>query len=182
MQNRCTASGTLTVCDIDGTAVSSETDLLAFADRMLTGFRPQRLLLIGPAAADLAACVRRLQPAVDVQVLPAATAAALEGRQPADLAIVIDALEQLPHGEVGVLLARLRDLYARRIVASLRTSSPSWTHADMIGHGFVRLDGVPAPTGPAQLYEFDIGTYKTTPDWLNSESWANPQLFDKHRW
>jgi hypothetical protein len=29
---------------------------------------------------------------------------------------------------------------------------------------------------------FDMGCYKATPDWLNARHWANPQLWDKHRW
>ncbi|MGC8698509.1 MAG: DUF6231 family protein, partial [Halothiobacillus sp.] len=29
---------------------------------------------------------------------------------------------------------------------------------------------------------FDMGSYKATPDWLNARHWANPQLWDKHRW
>ena len=29
---------------------------------------------------------------------------------------------------------------------------------------------------------FDVGCYKSTPDWLNARHWANPQLWDKHRW
>ncbi|HQS02009.1 MAG: hypothetical protein B7Y58_02165 [Halothiobacillus sp. 35-54-62] len=29
---------------------------------------------------------------------------------------------------------------------------------------------------------FDVGSYKAPPDWLNARHWANPQLWDKHRW
>lgn len=29
---------------------------------------------------------------------------------------------------------------------------------------------------------FDLGCYKAIPDWLNARHWANPQLWDKHRW
>ncbi|WP_290652932.1 DUF6231 family protein [Aquisalimonas sp.] len=32
------------------------------------------------------------------------------------------------------------------------------------------------------LYGFDVGTYKTTPDWLNPRYWANPELWGKYRW
>jgi hypothetical protein len=28
---------------------------------------------------------------------------------------------------------------------------------------------------PLYLYQYAIETYKTTPDWLNSKFWANPE-------
>ena len=33
-----------------------------------------------------------------------------------------------------------------------------------------------------RLFGYDVGTYKTTPDWLNADHWANPELWNKHRW
>jgi len=29
------------------------------------------------------------------------------------------------------------------------------------------------------FYVYNIGTYKKTPDWLNNENWANPELWEK---
>jgi hypothetical protein len=160
--------------------VDVEAELLAFARRVLAETRPSRLLLIGPAAAGLAADYRAAEPGADVQTLDVRGPESLEQLRPVDLAIVMDALERLPHTAAAALLGQLRDLYARRIVATLRTdATASWGHRDMIGHGFVRLSN---PGAPARVYEFDIGTYKTTPDWLGSKDWANPQLFDKYRW
>lgn len=45
--------------------------------------------------------------------------------------------------------------------------------------GFL-LQGVRAASRWSLL--FDLSDYKATPDWLNARHWANPQLWDKHRW
>ena len=29
------------------------------------------------------------------------------------------------------------------------------------------------------FYAYNISNYKMTPDWLNSENWANPELWEK---
>ena len=32
-----------------------------------------------------------------------------------------------------------------------------------------------------KVFIYDISEYKDNPDWLNSENWANPELWDKQR-
>lgn len=98
------------------------------------------------------------------------------GRQ--DLVLLAE-LEAFQRSDGEVLLSRLRDLYARRVLARLRPSD-TWQHNDLTAFGFTRL----ARLGPEEgiLYGFDMATYKTTPDWLNPRFWANPELWGKYRW
>lgn len=96
-----------------------------------------------------------------------------------DLVAVGETLEHLPTRDGLRLLAGLRDLYARRTLLRLALHESDWTQGDLISLGFSRLwhDG----RGLA-YYGFDVGTYKTTPDWLNPRNWANPELFGRYRW
>jgi hypothetical protein len=162
--------------------VNHDADLVTNVERLILELRPQRLLLIGSLAVGFAGSYGEMEPAADIQAVEAADDAALQGVRPSDLAVVIGGLESLPRGTIATLLGQLRDLYARRMLVGLDPTADNWTHRDMIGHGFVRLGELNGPSGPVRLYEFDIGTYKTTPDWLNSRNWANPRMFDKHRW
>lgn len=160
--------------------MDANTELAEFANHVLAEIRPNRLLLIGSTAVALAPRYQAAEPQAEVVTIDRFSAGELDDTGQVDLAIVIDALEDLPHATAGFLLGQLRDLLARRILVTLRTDSATeWTHRDMIGHGFVRMSD---RFGPVQMYEFDISTYKTTPDWLNSKNWANPNLFDKFRW
>ncbi|MGD8710180.1 MAG: DUF6231 family protein, partial [Ectothiorhodospiraceae bacterium] len=85
--------------------------------------------------------------------------------------------------DVGPLLSRLRDVRARRVlVVARRDCSSAWSRRSMVGYGFTPFGTAEADGAPAKLYQFDIATYKTTPDWLNARNWANPELWDKYRW
>ena len=148
-------------------------------DRVLQETSPRNYLVIGdahplkpePAALDKSlTTVRRLTPTETLEALPH------YGRQ--DL-VLVGALELFPRGDGEILLSRLRDLYARRVLARLRPSA-HWEHRDMTAFGFTRLARLGDDNG--LLYGFDMATYKTTPDWLNPRFWANPELWGKYRW
>ena len=98
------------------------------------------------------------------------------GRQ--DLALV-GHLEQLDRPRGEVLISRLRDLYARRVLVQVITGK-DWREQDLTALGFTRL--FVEPNSDYVLFGFDVGTYKTTPDWLNPRYWANPEMWGKHRW
>ncbi len=151
------------------------------AQRMLANVlhqeQPATYLVIGNPAP--------LDPGPDVADGPAPTGLALEaatdlltelGRQ--DL-VLVGGLEALPRKDGEILLSRLRDVYARRVLARVVLGG-TWRHNDMTAFGFTRL----AEMDPADgvLYGFDVASYKTTPDWLNPRYWANPELWDKYRW
>ena len=148
-------------------------------ERVLQETSPRHYLIIGdahpldpePTIADTPqTTITRLRPEQTLDALPR------HGRQ--DL-VLVGALEAFPRADGEILLSRLRDLYARRVLARLRPS-PEWEHRDMTAFGFTRLARLGANHG--LLYGFDMATYKTTPDWLNPRFWANPELWGKYRW
>ncbi|KTG17767.1 hypothetical protein AUR63_06500 [Guyparkeria sp. XI15] len=80
-------------------------------------------------------------------------------------------------GTVAELLAGLRDRANRRIVVHVGEARiGDDVDQRMVSLGYRRLSAAEA------VYQFDIETYKDTPDWLNPRNWANPELWDKYRW
>ncbi len=99
-----------------------------------------------------------------------------------DLAIV-DSAVPLPPAEIPLVLGRLRDLAARRVLVVVRSGAPAaWSRRAMIGYGYTGFGKADIGEATVTLYQFDIATYKHTPDWLNPDDWANPELWDRHRW
>jgi len=153
--------------------------LLPALARRLADIEPSRVLLVGSEAAAL---VHALRIPSEVRLEP--LGATPPADTPYDLALVAGELRSAPAERLGVL-ARLRDLYARRtlLLTGLEAAqSDTLEHASVMALGFVHVDRYDYEGRSLRLYEFDIGTYKTTPDWLNSRDWANPRLWDKYRW
>lgn len=86
------------------------------------------------------------------------------------------------------LLARLRDLHTSRVL-HIETAE-CWSVKDSLALGFAVLDLKALKINVAgssrcrelQAYEFNLHSYKKTPDWLNARHWANPARWDKFRW
>jgi len=80
------------------------------------------------------------------------------------------------------LLARLRDLHSDRVIHF--DNCQSWSLADSLALGFIRAEESLQNISSAgvQVFEFDIRTYKSAPDWLNAKHWANPEHWGKYRW
>lgn len=72
------------------------------------------------------------------------------------------------------LIARLRDVSARALLLWL----PAKRELNASALGLTPLHA----NGDGVLYGYEIATYKTPPDWLNANYWANPQMWDKKRW
>ena len=139
---------------------------------------PDRVVLLGelPELDTEAICARR---GVTLQKLSVEDHQRLRDQEMQDLVVVGTALENLPRRAGEILLAGLRDLHARKVVLRLAPGK-TWSTRDLIAFGFVRL--LAADADGTCYFGFDIATYKSTPEWLSPRNWANPELFDKHRW
>lgn len=81
------------------------------------------------------------------------------------------------------LVQPLRDLYAEQVLVALEQPSSPWSRRDLMALGFIARGKATLADGSARdLFAFNIATYKVTPDWLNAEHWAHPELFDRYRW
>lgn len=148
---------------------------------------PRTLLAIGPQAAEVFTDYVRANPgsalthlAADDWLDQVSTADRF------DFVFISGVLEYLPKRNASMLLARLRDVHARQLYAlapigkAWLNHTSFWEYNDLLGLGMERVN-VYAKNGlPLALLKFDLRTYKTTPEWLNSKYWARPELWDKY--
>src|SRR5690554_2404685 len=123
-------------------------DLLALLERL----GPRTVLAVGATAGDVARIFSLQHAEVEVARFAACAVDGVPGAArdvPADCALVSE-LEQLPCREAGILLSRLRDLYARYLVVSVRLGGP-WSESDLLGYGLRRLGRYP---GSLHVYAF----------------------------
>lgn len=107
-----------------------------------------------------------------------------EMQQRFDLGIAFSVIDELDKTQAVRLISRLRDVLCQQFCINLCTTelsaSSPWQLTDMIGLGMRKVaDYSPISTS---LYKYSIDSYKRTPDWLNADNWANPELWGKYRW
>jgi len=110
-----------------------------------------------------------------------------------DVAVLFRVVERLGREPAQRLIASLRDLHAERLYVVVGGSCEGepcvseWTDGDLFALGMrLQQSYSDAPAGGTgetlRLFSFSLSDYKTTPEWLNSNYWANPELFGKFRW
>lgn len=159
--------------------------------RRVDRYAPTSLLAIGPGAADWLAPYCDAHPDCALTHLDAAgtlggdaflDALASHGRF--DFALVHGVLERLDREEGAHLIARLRDVNARRfsVVVNSTHAGCRWQRSDLIAMGLEHWSSEMREGASMEVYGFDVGTYKVTPDWLNPRHWAHPEHWGKYRW
>lgn len=143
--------------------------------RTIEQLRPAQVLLFGDFERE-ALSRQASQCGSEVTSMTSSQGTALVSRQRFDLAIVMEFELRLGVGPTQALLAALRDVHARRLLVLASEASA----IDFKTLGLELLAGYPE-TG-RQLYGFELKSYKSTPDWLNAQYWANPEMWDKKRW
>lgn len=95
--------------------------------------------------------------------------------QPCALALGIDALNGLDAQQAQHLISRVRLYVAPRLLLAALPGC-ALDDAAFRALGFTLSTTEPAE-GP-RIYYYDIETYKTVPDWLNSRFWAHPERWE----
>ncbi len=156
------------------------TPYAAEVERVLRVRQPRSLLAVGEQAHALLA---RYTSGTDCRYVALAEAnVATLADERFDLALVAPATGP---GKTAVvqLVAALRDRYARHLLVAARIDTRNGlTPAEYLALGMRHVGDYGSEALAHALYEFDIVDYKHTPDWLNSQHWAHPELFDKFRW
>ena len=151
-------------------------------ERALQAVRPRSLLAVGAAAGAVLAPLSR---PTDCRylALPAPDTKLLAAHTRFDLALVSTDAGAGIKAPLLHLLAALRDRYAQYLYVALETPArASLTHTDFLALGMRHVADYGDTATTHALYAFNIADYKSTPDWLNSQHWAHPELFDKFRW
>ncbi|MBI3431468.1 MAG: hypothetical protein HY018_04540 [Hydrogenophilales bacterium] len=95
--------------------------------------------------------------------------------QPCTLALGIDALKGLDAQQAQHLISQAR-LYTapRMLIAAPPDCALDETTFRALGFMLSATD----TAENVRIYDYDLTTYKTVPDWLNARFWANPERWE----
>jgi hypothetical protein len=103
-----------------------------------------------------------------------------------DVAIVVDLFEHIDKGLAMQVLSRLRDVscpqYCICLPLSQQQSDSEWHLIDLFSFALSKVASYKQGGIEYGLFKYNIRDYKKTPDWLNSDNWANPQMWGKYWW
>lgn len=110
-----------------------------------------------------------------------------------DVAIALNVFEQIDKKAGFQLLSRIRDLLAHQYCIALPIDTQknsktqnSWQLNDLFSLALERVATYEIDEENNHqhigLFKYNIEDYKKTPDWLNSNNWANPEMWEKYRW
>ena len=159
--------------------------------RRLESHQPASLLAIGPQASALLAAYQSVHPDCRIAYLdPHGTLGGemlleeLARHERFDFAIVRGVLERVDADTGAHLVARLRDVHTRRfcLVLSTNDGERRWQASELIAMGLSHWSTETVNEASLEIYGFDLGNYKATPDWLNARHWAHPEHWGKNRW
>jgi len=109
-----------------------------------------------------------------------------EQQQRFEVAIVVDLFEHLDKVKGMQVLSRLRDVlcpqYCICLPLSKQPSSTDWHLTDLFSFALSKVSSYNQNGIEYGLFKYNISDYKKTPDWLNSDNWANPQMWGKYWW
>ena len=127
--------------------------------RIIDTSSPSTLLSCGDLATEVSRIWQKHQKGVDVHTLDTIDPNAhLFLDRVADLALVTETLEHLPHDEGALLLGQLRN-YGTHQIAVLVGEAPDWAFTDFIGLGFRRHAELENDNGALTLYTYNLDTY-----------------------
>ena len=103
------------------------------------------------------------------------------------MAIAVNLFEHLEKTKGMQVLSRLRDVLSPQYCIALPTSqtisSTSWHITDLFSFALSKVSSYKQSNQPEiGLFKYNINDYKKTPDWLNADNWANPQMWGKYWW
>jgi len=110
-----------------------------------------------------------------------------ETQQIFDVAIAVNLFEHLDKNKGMQVLSRLRDIlspqYCIALPLSQQASNNDWHLTDLFSFALSKVASYPQENKPdIGLFKYNINDYKKTPDWLNADNWANPQMWGKYWW
>ncbi len=159
--------------------------------RQLQAWRPRRLMAVGDYARQLLRHYADGAAGCELEIVETEGAAervlALKIERRYEFALIAGYLERVDSATGSAVIARLRDVLARRLCVLVRTgeetgSETIWSDAELSAFGLTLLNRFEQDAMQARLYGFDIASYKQTPDWLNPRHWAHPEMWGKFRW
>tara|TARA_Y100000768_G_scaffold231991_1_gene175243 strand:- start:1352 stop:1837 length:486 start_codon:yes stop_codon:yes gene_type:complete len=96
--------------------------------------------------------------------------------------IILEINEQQFSQDILLDIAKLRTYHQTNLIILVKHQGnlqPNQFHETLMSYGFKNLFGEKLQNIFYDLYEYNIIDYKIKPEWLNSDYWANPELWKK---
>lgn len=118
-----------------------------------------------------------------------------------DVGLALNIFEHIDRETGNQVLSRLRDVLTSQYCVALplahqltqqtdqqtqqltqQPTTPLWQLTDLFGFALSKVASYDDTEPRLTLFKYNINDYKKTPDWLNADNWANPQLWGKYWW
>lgn len=175
----------------DSAITSLNKSVIADIETLMVTALPKRVALIGHGLESSIKEYQTQQAILGVSVTTQSTE--LDGREIAlnelqrcDLAIITNVLEHLPKKLGMQLIAGVRDRLSSQFCVHYHWppagTDDTWQLTDFLSLGLIRVSDYHWQEQNSALFKYSIANYKRTPDWLNADNWANPELWGKYWW
>lgn len=172
------------------------TELLFDIETLINSAQPRRILLVGnvdPAFLD-DYCQQKalLNQACEIRHIAMDNLEeiwSLDERF--DVGLILNLFEHIGTGcenkqRGNQVLARMRDVltsqYCVALPLSHQNDQSNWQLTDLFSFALSKVASYDDTKPKLTLFKYNIEDYKKTPDWLNADNWANPQLWGKYWW
>lgn len=103
-----------------------------------------------------------------------------------DVGLALNLFEHIDKLKGHQVLSRLRDVltpqYCIALPLTQQQSKSPWQLTDLFSFALSKVNSYDQDEARLTLFKYNIQDYKKTPDWLNADNWANPQLWGKYWW
>lgn len=157
---------------------------------LIESTNPKHILALGKTAEDLAELWCTSRQGTEFLRINVGDLASVEQHASADLAVITDAIEQMPTKQGEQLLALLRN-YGTHQIAVLVANDGAWSFNQFIALGFRKHTDLENDVATVKsnnknqsytLYTYNLDSYNHKRTWNNSRFWANPEMWNKARW
>jgi len=167
------------------------TDLLFDIETLINAAQPRRILVVGNVDAaflnDYLEQKALLNQECHVSTIHVDDLSELWSlNERFDVGLVLNLFEHIEPALGNQVLSRLRDVLTSQYCIALPLShqhqNSSWQLTDLFSFALSKVNAYDASEPRLTLFKYNISDYKKTPDWLNADNWANPQLWGKYWW
>jgi hypothetical protein len=166
-------------------------DLLFDIETLVSVAQPKSILILGPRPTGFLADYQQqcglLNHPISIETVDKPDVKMqIKSTLQYDLGILLGGLERVDKSLGGQLISRLRDVQCRQfcLVTSLdkQPSAETWGLVDMLSFGLRSVATYEVEQQHIGLFKYNLKDYKKTPDWLNADNWANPEMWGKYWW
>jgi len=171
--------------------MSYPADALFDIETLVNVAQPSSIVLIGDQSPEFLAEYQQQKQLLNqdctiTQIKTADITLLSQLEQRFDVGIAIDVFEHIEKIQGVQILSRLRDVLTRQYCVCLPlgnlTSQHDWQLTDLFSFALNRVALYQHNNQKIGLFKYHINDYKKTPDWLNADNWANPNMWGKFRW